>query len=189
MADKAVSRLELMIAGVGGRGVLTLGRLLADAGMSKYKHVVYFPNYGPAMRGGSSECTVILSNETISSPAIFRPKTVLILDITAIEEFEKRVSSGGMLVLDSTVINRRVERSDVDVFYLPATSAALEMGSAQVANLVLLGAYLEKTKAVSLDLIDKALDQRLTGGRRESYLPLNKKALREGAKLMTEYKE
>lgn len=184
--DNNNSYFELTIAGLGGQGALTIGRLLAEAGMSQYKYVSYFPNYGASMRGGESECTIVLSNDEISAPAILNPVSVILMGAAPLQEFEKRVRPGGMIMLDSSLVTRKVEREDLQVVYLPATKAARDLGSNQVANFIFLGAYLEVTKAVPLELVEQALEKKLGGGRREALLALDKQALKQGMRLVSE---
>ena len=179
---------ELMIAGTGGRGVLLMGRLLVEAGMNKYKYVLFFPNYAPAMRGGESECTVILSNDYISTPVMYKPSFAIAMTSTALDTIKKRIKSGGSLILDSSIMPDKVDREDLTSIYLPATEKAVELGGNQAANMVLLGAYLERTKAISLDLVETALANRLKGESKKRILDLNKTALNEGAKIMENYK-
>lgn len=175
---------ELTIAGLGGQGALTIGRLLAEAGMSTYKHVSYFPNYGASMRGGESECTIILSNDAISAPLMLEPTSVILMGAAPLAEFEKRIRPGGILFIDSSLVSRKVTREDLRVIYLPAVKSATDMGSNQVANFIFLGAYLEATKAVSVEVIEQALEKKLGGGRREALLALDKQALREGMRMV-----
>ncbi len=178
---------ELMIAGTGGRGVLLIGRLLAQAGIETYKYALFFPNYAPAMRGGESECTVMLSDSAIGSPVIFKPACAIAMTGSALTLMENRMRSGGSLIVDSSVISDRVAREDITAYYIPATEKAVDLGGTQAANMVLLGAYVEHTKAISLDLLEKALDNRLQGESKKPILELNKKALNEGAGFMANY--
>ena len=179
---------ELMIIGTGGRGALLIGRLLLEAGINKYKHALFFPNYAPAMRGGESECTVILSNNYINSPVIFNPEFALTMSSSALQLVEDRIKPGGSLILDGSVISDKIKRNDIKTYYIPATEKAVELGGNQAANMVLLGAYLECTKAVPLNFIEDALDKRLQEESKQSILSLNKMALNKGAKLMANYK-
>ncbi len=174
-----------MIAGVGGKGVLTIGKLLAGAGKDSYAHVLYFPNYGPAMRGGDSECTVIFSNDAIASPVIYDVSLAIIMDQGSLDAFRDRFKPGALVFIDSTVITNNEVREDVEVIAVPATKIAMELGSAQVANLVLLGAFLEKTGALPIASVEQALDDILLGTRRESLLKLNKTALEQGAQFIS----
>jgi 2-oxoglutarate ferredoxin oxidoreductase subunit gamma len=184
MAKKEANKIDVMVAGMGGQGLLTTGRLLAEAAMSQYKHVLYFPNYGPMMRGGESECTITLSDEEIGSPAIYNPSAAIVMGPEALTQLENRIKPGGFLFVDSSVIPTKVNRKDLKVFYVPATGLAMELGGKQVANLILLGAFIEETKALPLKLVEAAIEKRLKGSRGERLLQLNKKALQEGAKLV-----
>jgi len=180
-------KIELMVAGLGGQGLLTTGWLFAEAAMSKYRHVLYFPNYGPMMRGGESECTIILSDEEIGSPAVYNPTSAIVMGTVAFSQLENRLKSGGTMFVDSSVVAAKVGREDAKAFYIPATRMAIEMGDRRVANLILLGAYLEDTKVLPLEAIEAQLEKQLAGKRGEAILPLNKQALREGAKLVANY--
>lgn len=183
MENRDANYFELTIAGRGGQGALITGRLLAEAGMSKYQYVSYFPNYGAAMRGGESECTVILSNKEITSPAMLEPSAVILMGSATLGEFEKRVKSGGLMILDSSLVTQKVGREDIKVIYLPATKTAAELGNSRVANLVFLGAYLEATKAVPIKLCEEALEKRMVSKGDTALLSIDKQALRKGAEL------
>lgn len=174
---------EVAIAGIGGQGALTIGRLLAEAAYERYRYVSYFPNYGASMRGGDTECTVIMSHQPIGSPAMLRPREAIIMGEMPMQEYRDRVAPDGLMVVDSSLLPGKVDRQDLTVLYVPASDAAIGLGNRQVANLVLLGAYVETTGAVSLEDVEAALEQRLTGSRREGLLGLNKQALEEGARL------
>ena len=188
MAQEGPSYHELMIAGLGGRGVIMAGQLLVEAGLSTYEHVLMFPNYSGAMRGTDSECTVILSNEKIRSPVILNPEVVMVMSASVLKSFEERVRPGGMIIVDSTLIPDKAGRDDVRAFYVLATKVAQELGSALAANLVLLGAYAEATKAVPLEALEGAVERMMAGGRREHLMPINIKALIEGARIVANYK-
>ncbi len=175
---------QVVIGGSGGRGILTMGRILAEAGMSRYPGVSYFANYGAAMRGGDSEVTVILSDKEISSPTVLRPETVIAMSPAFFKSLLPRVQSGGICLVDKAVITDEADRKDVNLHIIPATSRAMELGNVQVANLILLGAYLEATSTLPLDVVEEALERRLLSKRREALLPLNKQALHDGANMM-----
>ena len=155
--------------------------------MSEYQHVLYFPNYGPMMRGGESECTIILSDDEIGSPAVYNPASAIVMGTMAFTQLESRIRAGGALFVDSSVISAKVNREDAKAFYIPATKMAIDLGDRRVANLILLGAYLEATKVLPLDAIEAQLEKQLAGKRGEAILSLNKQALREGAKFMADY--
>ncbi len=174
---------EVTFSGLGGKGVLTLGQILAEAGMQLYKNVSYFPNYSPAMRGGESESTVIFSDKPIPSPLVFNPLHAVVMDPASFTNFEMRLKPGGVLICDDTIISAKGERSDIEVFHVPASEKAIELGDLQVANMVLLGAYAGRIESVPIGMIERALSKRFAGTRRESLLELNKKAVREGNQL------
>ncbi|MDI6777328.1 MAG: 2-oxoacid:acceptor oxidoreductase family protein [Syntrophales bacterium] len=184
--EKGEGYFELTIAGRGGQGALIIGRLLTEAGMSIYRYVTYFPNYGAAMRGGESECTVILSHREITSPAILQPSAVILLGQTTLGEFEKRVKSNGLMMLDSSLVTQRVSRDDLKVGYLPATKTAADLGNSRAANFVFLGAYLEMTKAVPLPLCEEALERKMANKGNTALLSIDKQAMRKGAELVRE---
>ncbi|NQU07612.1 MAG: 2-oxoacid:acceptor oxidoreductase family protein [Candidatus Abyssubacteria bacterium] len=171
---------EETMSGLGGKGVLTLGRILAEAGMEIYDYVSYFPNYSPAMRGGESECTVIFSDRPIPSPLIYNPSHAIVMDPASFGTFETRLKPGGILFCDDSVISAKGSRDDIEVFNVPASEEAVAMGDLQVANMVLLGAYVGKAESVPLGMLERALTKRFKGSRRESLLELNKQAVRKG---------
>ncbi len=174
-------RYELVITGVGGTGVLTIGRMLMQAGTSQYKHVSYWPHYGSLVRGGDSECTVILSDEVISSPLVLHPEVAIVMGLPQLKPLEARMKSGGVMIVDSSSVPEKVARTDLKAFYVPATRVATEMGSKQVANLIMLGACLEVTHPLPLEVIEKAMEQRFGKSPR---MAMNLKALREGSRLV-----
>ena len=161
-----------------------MGRLLSEAGMTKYKHVSYFPNYGAEMRGGDSEVTVILSDDEIASQVTLHPQVAIVMNPSFFKPMEERVKPGGMILVDCSVVSTKLERDDITVYYLPVTQKALDMGNVQVANIILLGAYLEATRAVSIEAVEQALEKRIRGTSREALLSLNKEALEEGGRLI-----
>lgn len=174
---------EVTMSGLGGKGVLTLGRILAEAGVHIFNHVSYFPNYSPAMRGGGSECTVIFSDNPIPSPLIFNPAHAIVMDPASFTMFEMRLKPGGILFCDDSVISAKGEREDIEIFHVPASEKAVELGDLQVANMVLLGAYVGRAESVPVGMLERALTSHFKGTRRESLLELNKKAVREGNQL------
>ena len=192
------SRVDVMVMGLGGFGALLLGRLLTEAGASTYKHVSFFPNYGFAVRGGDSECTVILSDEEIKSPVVLHPTAMLVMGSVGIEQFENRVAPEGMLFLDGSLIPSKIDRKDVALYSIPAAAKAKELGDMRTVNQFFLGAYLEATKIMELDLLIKALQERMgigarslhdrMGGVKETLFDLNVKAMHEGARLIREQK-
>jgi 2-oxoglutarate ferredoxin oxidoreductase subunit gamma len=186
MEQKKSLHFQVIVTGLGGQGALLFGQLLAQAGSTKFKNVSFFPHYATVMRGGESECTVTLSDEEVDSPLVYEPQAAVVMAAPQLKQFEKRVRPGGMLFIDSSVITEKVERKDIKVFYLPVAQLATELGDVRAANLVFLGAYLAATKAIPIETVEEVLERRFRGRMKESLLTLNKRALREGAKLITQ---
>jgi len=177
------ARHEVIMAGVGGKGVLLSGDILAESAMPQYRNIVWFPSYASAMRGGSCECTVVLSDDSIASPILPTADTIVVLATSELKTFEKRVKPGGTLIIESTGgLPQKVERKDIKVIEIPGVEKAVAAGDIRSANLVLLGAYIGATGAVSPELIEKELDKRF--GSSKKGLEINKKAFREGIKLV-----
>ncbi|MDY7033330.1 MAG: 2-oxoacid:acceptor oxidoreductase family protein [Thermodesulfobacteriota bacterium] len=184
MEETRKNYFDLMVTGLGGQGALIIGKLLAEAGMSKFKHISYFSNFGGAMRGGESECTVILSDEEIDSVIKLDSSAIIIMGPASLNEYEKRVKQDGLLVLDSSLISEDdISRKDLKALFIPATNIATELGDSRVSNFVLLGAYLNATEAVSLQLVEDLLEKKLKGDKWEALLSLDKKALQAGAEM------
>ena len=173
---------EIIISGFGGQGTLFSGQLLAYAAMDSGYHVTWIPSYGPEMRGGKARCTVVVSDAEIGSPLVRRPGAAIVLNIPSMEAFEPAVKSNGVLVVNSSLVPQKSERTDLDVFYVPASDMATEMGNVRIANVICLGALVQATGVVSLEAIEQALDDHLPE-RHRKLLGLNKEALRKGAAL------
>lgn len=190
MAQKQPAGGELLIAGVGGWGIITIGDLLAKAALKKYKHIVWFPSYATAMRGGESECCIIFSDEKIPSPIIYRSGTVVVLGAWRIKAFEDRVHPGGLMIIDTTGVKdeHKVVRTDIRVEYVPAMEAAIRIGNVRNANLVMLGAYVEMTKAIPAQLLLDEIEERFGGKGREELVSACKQAFEEGMGLIASRK-
>ena len=178
-------RYEVVIAGLGGSGLLTAGKVLVEAGASVFKNVFYLPNYGPAMRMGECECTVTFSNEEIIAQGSYNPTAAMVFGSGAMSEMVKRLKPGGAIFVDSSLVPDKLKRDDIDIYYIPATRIAQDIGSATIANIVLMGAYLEKTKVLAPEAVEKALKKRLSGKKGEHMLELNRRALKAGADFIT----
>jgi len=176
---------EVIIAGFGGQGLMLMGRLLAYAGMLEGEKVAWMPSYGPEMRGGTANCTVIISSEEIASPVVHHPKSVIAMNKPSLDKFEETVQKGGLIVVNSSLIEQKVNRNDVAVVRVPANDIANELGNTKVANMVVLGAYVKKTGVVKLETIFKVLEKTLTGPK-QKLIDINKKALKRGAELVKE---
>jgi 2-oxoglutarate ferredoxin oxidoreductase subunit gamma len=176
------TRHDVLMAGVGGKGVLTAGLLLAQAAMDHYQSVLWFPSYQAAMRGGPCECTVILSQDEIASPILTQAEALVVMEPSQLKPFEGRLAPAGLLIAESAGLQRdAITRHDARLVLVPAVEAALEMGETQVSNFVLLGAYLELVPALPLEIVEAHLERRYAG--REKALSLNLAALRRGAHL------
>lgn len=172
---------RIIIAGFGGQGVMSAGKLLTYAGMLEDKQVSWLPSYGPEMRGGAANCSIIVSDSPVGSPIITNDATsAIIMNLPALDKFENSIVEDGALIINSSLVGRKVSRDDVRAYYINATDIANELGNLRVANMVLLGAYLEVTKTVGIDSALEAF-KKVYGPRKEHLIPLNKKALEIGA--------
>lgn len=174
---------QLVISGFGGQGVMSLGQVLAYAGMMADKQVSWLPSYGPEMRGGSAYCHVIISDDPVGSPIITEADTLIAMNGPSLDSFESMVVPGGHLLINSSLISRKSTRTDVDVHYVPANDIANELGNSRVAGMVVLGAYIELTKAVDLDTLVEAL-RKVLGEKKEKLIPINRAAMQRGMELV-----
>ncbi len=158
-----------------------MGQLLCYAGMQEGLHVTWMPSYGPEMRGGTANCTVILSTERVGSPVTRHPSSLIAMNKPSLDRFEPAVIPGGLLIVNSSLVAKDSFRSDLQVVRVPANKIAEEIGSLQVTNMAALGAYIITKKIVSLETAIAALTKMIPAHRQE-LLPINEKALREGAK-------
>ncbi len=173
---------DVMIAGFGGQGILLAGKLLAYAGMLEGKHVTWFPSYGAEIRGGTANCTVIISGSEIGSPVLQHPSAMLIFNEASFKKFENRIRTGGSLFLNTSLVHQPAVRTDINRVEIRANDIAEELGDTRIANMVMLGAYLKKNGIVALESVLSALKEVLPA-RRQSLIPLNEKALKRGAEL------
>jgi len=172
---------RIIISGFGGQGVMSAGQLLAYAGMIEGKQVSWLPSYGPEMRGGAANCAIIVSDFPVGSPIITNDATsAIIMNLPSLDKFESSLTKDGILIINSSLVKKKASRDDVKVYYINATDIANELGNARVANMVLLGAYLEITKVVKVDSILEAFIK-VYGRHKEHLLALNNKALEMGA--------
>jgi 2-oxoglutarate ferredoxin oxidoreductase subunit gamma len=170
---------KVIMAGFGGQGVVLMGTLLAYSAMIEGKHTTFFPSYGAEMRGGTANCSVIVSDDEISSPVVTQPDCVVAMNIASLDKFESRVKPGGVIFLNSSLIDRKVGRGDVEEVRIPANEMAEDLGSSKAANMVMLGGVLKKTGAVEVESAVKSLSSVLSE-RAMALLDINKKALRKG---------
>lgn len=170
---------ELIIAGFGGQGILSIGQVLAYAGMNEKRYVSWLPSYGPEMRGGTANCNVVISSNSIASPVVTKPTSAIIMNQPSIEKFEPIVRAGGQIFLNASIVKTETCRCDVDYIEIPANDIALEVGNVRVANMVMLGAYLELSKVVSLKNIVSSFMQ-VFGHRKSHLFSMNVMALEAG---------
>ena len=149
--------LNILFAGFGGQGVLFSGKVIAYAGMMEGKEISWLPSYGPEMRGGTANCSVCISDNKIGSPLVTNPDILVAMNLPSLDKFEKDVVPGGMIILDSTLINRKVKRDDVNVIYLPASKLSEDAGVKGAANMVIVGRLWKETKVCSDENLDKGL--------------------------------
>ena len=172
---------DVIMAGFGGQGILLIGKMLAYAGMHAGKEVSWLPSYGPEMRGGTCNCTVVISDKPVGSPVIRSPRAVVAMNLPSLEKFEPDLREGGLLLINSSLINRGAERDDVTVVEVPANEIATELGNPRGANMVALGAYVGATEAVSLDEVVEVI--RETFAAKPAVIDVNIEALRKGYEL------
>jgi len=171
------------MAGFGGQGILLIGDILAYAAMKEGKRVTYMPTYGVEMRGGTANCTVMISDDEIGSPTTGHPHAVIVMNGPSLEKFQPRVRPGGFLLVNTSLIEaENVDRDDIDVLLLPTNDVATELGNPKMANMVALGGYIERVKPLSLDCIKEVLPK-VFPERLHKIIPLNEKAIETGAEM------
>lgn len=172
-----------IFAGFGGQGVLFMGQLLAQAALLEGINVAWLPSYGPEMRGGTANCSVTVSDQPIASPIIDKPTSLIAMNRPSLDKFEERLIPGGKLFINSSIVDRQAKREDVAVYYIPCSELALELDNARVANIVMLGAYIQATGCVRAESVLAALTQKL-GAKHPDALAVNQLALLRGAALV-----
>jgi len=176
---------EIIIAGFGGQGVLFAGQLLAYAAMDSGYHVTWYPSYGPEMRGGTANCTVIIADEEIGAPVVGHPQVVLAMNRPSLDKYEATVKPGGFLIVNSSIIDRPAAREDVRVVNVPANDIAEKIGDKRMTNMVMLGALLANLPLLSVDVIVAELRAHLPE-RHQKLIAANVQALSEGARFQLE---
>ncbi len=171
---------EIIFAGFGGQGILFAGQVLTYAAMDSGMEVTWIPSYGPEMRGGTANCTVIIADEAIGSPNVRNPKAALAFNLPSFDKYEPLVVPGGVMIANSSLINREFSRNDLISVMVPANELAEALGDRRLTNMVMLGALLEKLPVLPVQAIEKALAAHLPE-RHKHLLPLNSQALQAGA--------
>ena len=177
-----MSTFNILIAGFGGQGVLFAGKCLAYKGLTENKQVSWLPSYGPEMRGGTANCSVILSDMPVGSPIVSNPNVLIAMNLPSLDKYENATVSGGKIFVESTLIDRKVERDDVEAFYIPATKMATEIGAPTLANMIMLGKVIKETGAVNFGDIEEGL-KKVIPARKADMLAINLKAIEAGYNL------
>lgn len=170
---------KIIIAGFGGQGILSAGKMLAYAGMLENKGVSWLPSYGPEMRGGTANCNVIITDEQVGSPIVNEATALIAMNTPSLDKYESWVQPGGVIIVDSSLVNRSVKRDDVTVYYVPATEMAEQAGNSTFANICLLGKLIGHTGLIKPESFETSLYHTL----REKYhymIPAEMKILRDG---------
>lgn len=174
-----MSTLNILYAGFGGQGILFSGKFVAYDGLISGKQVSWLPSYGPEMRGGTANCSVIISDDPIGSPIVEKPDVLVAMNGPSLDKYENEVVSGGKIFVDSALIERKVERTDVDVYYIPSTKIANEKGIPTLANMIITGKMIKEVPELSIDNMDTVLSK-IVSARHQDLLEVNKDAVRTG---------
>lgn len=174
---------EIIISGFGGQGTLYAGQVLAYAAMDEGKHVTWFPSYGPEMRGGTANCTVVISDDEIGAPTALHPTAVIAMNLPSLDKYEPMVKPGGYLIVNENMVNRAVVRDDIHVLMVPASKIAQEIGNERAANMVLLGALEVNMHLLKEGAIERALVDH-TAARLKKFIAMNIEALHRGAEYL-----
>ena len=170
--------IKTVFAGFGGQGILSMGFNLAEAAMMEGKNVTYLPSYGPEVRGGTANCTIAISDEEIASPVASAPEFVVAMNQASLDRFQNRIVSGGLLFINSSLVETEISRGDIEIVEVAASSIAEKLGSPKSANMVMLGAFTKKSNLVSLSTLIEVLGNTLK--KMEKLIAINKKALMAG---------
>lgn len=177
---------RIILAGFGGQGIMLMGQLLTQAGMDEDKEVSWLPSYGPEMRGGTANCDVVISEKPIASPIISQDATsAIVMNLPSMIKFVPEVLPGGVVLVNSSLIEEKVERDDVKTYYIPCNEIANELGNMRIANMVMLGAYVEVAQSLNPESVLKALESKL-GMSKAHLMDVNRQAFAQGAQAARE---
>ena len=171
---------QILLSGFGGQGILFTGKFLAYKGLLADKNVSWLPSYGPEMRGGTASCSVIISDEEVGSPIISEPDVLIAMNLPSFEKFVPTVKAGGIVIADSSLIETKTDRTDIDVYYIPATALASDMGKQSLANMIILGKLLKVMGDFNKDEINTVLSK-VIPPKKADMLEINMKAMSIGA--------
>ncbi len=171
--------MNSILAGFGGQGILFMGKVIAYAGLIDGKEVSWLPSYGPEMRGGTANCSVCISDEPICSPLVSNPNVLIVMNLPSYEKFIDTVIPGGIVIIDSTLVDRTVQRDDISAYYVPATRLADETGLKGLANIILMGKMLGLTNFCSMETMKKTIEK-IVPPRKQHLVPKNMEAIELG---------
>lgn len=175
-----MSNKSVLFSGFGGQGILFAGKLLAYKGLMDDKNVSWLPSYGPEMRGGTASCSVILSDRPVGSPIISSPDVLVAMNLPSLARFEECVKPGGMILVDSSLVEQKVTRNDVTAFYIPATKTAGEKGFSTLANMIMVGKLLKELGEFDLETVEKAVSK-VISAKHANMKEVNMNAIKTGA--------
>lgn len=170
---------EMIFAGFGGQGVMLMGQILAYAGMLEGQQVSWFPAYGPEMRGGTANCSVIIGDEPVGTPIVTDPSVVVAMNLPSLDKFESALPAGGTLLINSSLIDRKPHRTDVKTYFIPCNDIAQELGNLKVANMVMVGAIIAVSGVVDIDSVISVLAKKIFKNK-PKVMPINEQAIRRG---------
>ena len=170
---------QVLIAGFGGQGVLFAGKFLAYKGLLEDKQVSWLPSYGPEMRGGTANCSIIISDEPVGSPIVSNPDVLLAMNLPSLDKYESEAVPGSVIIVDSTLIDRKLTRTDVKAFYIPATRLAKEMNAPTLANMIMVGKMIKESNAVSIDNLEDAM-KKVVPAKKADLMGINMQAVMLG---------
>lgn len=177
-----MATVNMLFAGFGGQGILFAGKFLAYKGLIEGKQVSWLPSYGPEMRGGTANCSVILSDAPIGSPIVDKPDVLIAMNLPSLDKYEDAVTPGGKIFVDSTLIARKVKRTDVEVYYVPASGLANEKNIKTLANMIITGKVIKEVEEIGSENLEAALNK-VISARHQDMLKYNLEALNAGAAL------
>ncbi len=176
---------DVVMSGFGGQGLMFIGKLLAYSAMKEGKHVTWIPSYGPEMRGGKANCTVVVSSNEIGSPITPHPRSIIVMNNPSLEAFEPAMQKNGFLLINTSFVTKAASRKDIKVVPIPANEMATNIGDEKAANMVMLGAYVELTKVVSKESVNEGLKELFSG--KANRLGTNMRAFEQGMKFAKEH--
>ncbi len=170
---------RILIAGFGGQGILFSGKFVAYEGLLEGKEVSWLPSYGPEMRGGTANCSIIISDTKIGSPIVNEPDILIAMNLPSLDKYENEAAKGSTILVDSSLISRKVERDDLDAYYIPATQLASDNGLTGLANMIMIGFMIKKTGVIPYENVPAALSK-VVSAKKQNMLDMNMKAIELG---------